>query len=331
VFCNQRFGDATNGYSMWTVIFPSDQLWGNSQHRPIVIMPTGYGMSNNAFLFKEQRTYLAKVVEDYKCILVVANCGGTEAMGTHSNIAGHLETLISYFHDYYGGDRNKMVFWGGSRGGFCSLFWGANPYNKNYTTVGIFADMPPIELGTMAYMPVANYINMGNIHNIMEGEYTIDSQGTIHDTDSDVWRYTNRYASHCQAMTGTTNKTTANLVGPLGYVSNYAGKIVSYNVGTNDTVIPFDGFQKLIQAFEAQSIAQSQYAGQTQRRAARRADCRLSLLQEPHLVEHENRPKPSARGCRRRDTLLGKSSLRRWQWPAVADRTLRPPGTLLEI
>ncbi|RKY23649.1 MAG: hypothetical protein DRP79_08865 [Planctomycetota bacterium] len=257
VFVNKRFGTEDDGYSLWTIFFPSGQNRRQKGRIPIIISPNGYSLSNNLVVFKLQSTYLVRMAEEYNCILAVSNCGGSESIGMHPALSDQMEELIDMLHSDFGGDRNRVVFYGGSRGGFASLFWGANPYKKNYKTVGIFAMVPLTRPGTLTFKPCASYVFMGNIHNIIEGDYYYDLDCTRHDAYSDGWQDRSKYPDQCHALTGHRTAKAADMAGPMGCIDNYRGVLLCTTAAANDCVMPFEDYVAFTGALREKHIAYS--------------------------------------------------------------------------
>jgi len=153
--------------STYTLILPPG--WTKSAKLPVVLSGNGAGVGNNQRLWKEQDTLLIGIIGKTAgpgrtaIIGAISNAGGTESQGIDEN---SLKSVGAFF-DFIGkngGDPQKGITAGGSRGGGTALLWAINPLNLPYTINAVFADVPPTAYGTLGQRSVLTYPNLGYIY-----------------------------------------------------------------------------------------------------------------------------------------------------------------------
>jgi len=152
--------------SLFTFIFPPG--WVRTSQYPILLSGDGGGTSNNGMAFlagweqtRAIATYVGQSTQQGRTGLIAAlsNTGGRESAGWHANALNDVAAMLTYMQlNGYGVDRNKVVHFGGSRGGGTALLWGENPLGlPDYTSIGVFAMSPPSHGGFNTQQAVASY------------------------------------------------------------------------------------------------------------------------------------------------------------------------------
>ena len=173
ILVNVRFD-----HSLITVFLPPG--WDPTQHVPIVMSGNPGATSNNARIFQlgnnaeggsSNLKYGLNAAIAGKAgapfIAVYSNVGGALSHGFHPDVLRDVGCQLAWIDQTLGGDRDKVVFVGKSRGGGAALTWGANPLDLDYTTVGVFAHVPiwrdsfiaerPLPFLIESLAPVASY------------------------------------------------------------------------------------------------------------------------------------------------------------------------------
>ena len=149
-----------------TIVLPPD--FSKSGSYPIILQGCAYGFNNNNLLTHEYSSWnptpamppvFQVVVRSSKnsgpgAISVLLNCGGHEAFGIQAEAFESFWKVVDFIATNLGGDRNRVMCFGRSRGGLTALAWGSNPLGKDYKTIAIFAQAAFTEYGTtVAYAP----------------------------------------------------------------------------------------------------------------------------------------------------------------------------------
>lgn len=145
-------------HSLITVALPPG--WDPAQKIPILFSGNPGTTSNHQRLFGGQsdaaRRYNAKEIlfarnsgvahaqgtSQSGIMAVLHNVGGMAAQGSEPPVLSDVGCAISWLSARLGGDANRVVFAGKSRGGGSALAWGANPLGLPYKAVGVFAHVP---------------------------------------------------------------------------------------------------------------------------------------------------------------------------------------------
>ena len=123
--------------ALYTIFLPP--MWNKKMDAPVVISGNGSGRSNNYRLFKEASSFLPELIAKFSksgkaLIGVYSNVGGRESQGMDTESLESFGKFVDFISDN-GGNREKILTWGVSRGGFNALLWASNPLKQNYKVV----------------------------------------------------------------------------------------------------------------------------------------------------------------------------------------------------
>jgi len=167
------------GASLATVFLPPG--WDPSRRVPILFSGEPSGGGNNGRLFGNQIRFTATGPEygiyaglsQGGLITVVHNAGGVPSQGTTPDVIDDVGCAIAWIDANLGGDAQRVVFAGKSRGGSTALTWGANPHRLPYATIGIFSHVPIWDGAVLATLPPSMF--QINIHGLAEALFTEDA------------------------------------------------------------------------------------------------------------------------------------------------------------
>lgn len=239
------------GTSLFTFFFSPG--WSPQGSYPVVLNGNGTGISNNYALFKGRYYSPAIWAADYAengrsgIIAAISNCGGLESQGANEEALKDVERVLEFLAGY-GGDPQRVVTCGGSRGGGSALLWAENPLNLDYNVLGVFAQVPPVKFGSMSQVPVADYPALMDIY-------------VLELNDQDAWRYDHdpppqaNPAPALIPLVGTDNVEEADQRSAFGYVHKLAGKQIVIAQGTHDDTMPMPFFLEFDRALTANGIS----------------------------------------------------------------------------
>jgi hypothetical protein len=237
VLCNEVIGPPRTPMLASFILPPR---WKPDGHYPIVLTGNGYTISNNRRLFRESGPTDVFVLAGKAAgagrsgvLVVTVNCGGTEASGIQPSAVANIGRVLDRAAEL-GGDRHRVVFWGGSRGGLTALVWGANPLDLDYTPLALFARVPFPTLADTPMTPLSLVPQATDAYRAVFGP--------------DGWRYRERpdigapdRSELCRRITGFADRAAANAHSGMGYVdrlaaAHRAGKLrfVVTSYGTKD-------------------------------------------------------------------------------------------------
>lgn len=135
------------GASLVTIALPPG--WTPDMNLPIVVSGNPGAASNNNRLF-QSGSYGSKYLlmpalsagAGAPLIAAIHNTGGAASHGYHPRVMRDVGCALQTIDDDLGGDQQRVVFVGKSRGGGSALTWGANPLGLDYKTLGVFAHTP---------------------------------------------------------------------------------------------------------------------------------------------------------------------------------------------
>ncbi|GEM_PF-684523 len=220
---------------LFTIFLPPH--WQRTMKIPVVLSGDGLGNSNNERLWKNGDTgllgltALAAISGFHPIIAAITNSGGTESMG----IDEHTYRAIGGFFDFIGqngGDAQRVVIEGASRGGLNALMWSINPLKLNYNVIATFADIMPTAMGTLSQRSVLTYPNMSYLFST-----------AAH--NSDIYQYgLSNGPGHYDLKTliGTSDPVEADARSPIGMAERLKGKVLVIGRGTHDPFVPFRDF-----------------------------------------------------------------------------------------
>jgi len=135
------------GASLVTIALPPG--WAPDSNLPIIVSGNPGASSNNSRLF-QSGSYGSKYLRmpalsaeaGAPLIAAIHNTGGAASHGYHPRVMRDVGCMLTTINDDLGGDDQRVVFVGKSRGGGSALTWGANPLGLAYKTLGVFAHTP---------------------------------------------------------------------------------------------------------------------------------------------------------------------------------------------
>jgi hypothetical protein len=223
--------------------------WKKSSRLPVLLSGNGAGVGNNERLWKGAEilipTLVGKTARPGRSPLIAAfsNAGGTESQG----IDEHTLRSVGAFFDFIGangGDPQRAIMAGASRGGGTALVWGANPLGLNYTAQAVFADIPPTAYGTLAARSVLTYPNLGYIYIAIAHQ-------------PDAYRYASPNGPttpKIETLIGTNDLDEADRRSPLGLAEKLRGKILVIARGTHDAFFPLWEFLRFDRRLDSLGI-----------------------------------------------------------------------------
>jgi len=218
----------------YTIVLPPN--WKRANKVPVVLSGNGAGTSNNARLWKGSGTELISAVSIGSAaghsglIAAYSNAGGTESQG----VDDHTYKSVGVFFDFIaqnGGDPQRAITVGGSRGGGTALMWAINPLNLNYTVLAVFADIPPTAYGTISQQSVLTYPNLGYI-----------GEGATHDPNAYQYGSPNGPGTHLDILFGSQDVATIDAHSPIGMADRLKGKTLVIGRGTHDAFFSLHEF-----------------------------------------------------------------------------------------
>lgn len=147
--------------SLYTVILPP--YWTPSPNRYPIVVNSQYDINANLFtpgLGSLLPHWIAEsgLGGNTGAIGVIWNGGGSVSTATVNNIARHqFASVVDALAGYpgwagVGGDRNRIIMFGGSRGGTATLMIASNPEHRNYRVTYALAASPGTKVGTGSYL-----------------------------------------------------------------------------------------------------------------------------------------------------------------------------------
>lgn len=210
----------------YTIFLPPG--WVKTAGLPIVLSGNGAGTGNNQRLWKNGELTLPGLAATTGIIAAYSNAGGTESQGVDENSLKSVGAFFAFIGQN-GGDPQKGITAGGSRGGGTALLWAINPLNLPYFVQAVFADIHPTAYGTLATRSVLTYPNLG---------YIYVSIGHV----ANAYLYSSPFGPlkpNVKAVIGTNDPAEADARSPLGLAEKLRGKTVVIARGTHDAFFPF--------------------------------------------------------------------------------------------
>lgn len=222
----------------YTIVLPPN--WSRQAKIPILLSGNGAATSNNKRLWTEGDLIMVNIavmmsgIGRSGVITAYSNAGGTESLG----VDDHTYRSVGAFMDFMahnGGDPQRVVTFGGSRGGLTALMWAVNPLKLNYNVLAVFADIPPTALTSLTQRSVQTYPGLGNVYPLVTHDPTSYQYGTVGGPDKIEARF-------LSAWIGTTDPVKADAQSPIGMARGLKGKVVVIGRGTHDMVLSLREF-----------------------------------------------------------------------------------------
>lgn len=233
-----------------TVILPHGWRSGQTARYPILLTANGYTRSNNFRILRDGSlekpgasdvwNVLVKASGGGRtgAITLISNAGGESATGLQPSALANVGRAID-LASMYGGDRHRVIAWGGSRGGLTALVWGANPNQLDYTVRGIFARVPFPEIGTVCASPLSALPSLPWIYDQSFGG---DGNGWDYALHPEVGSLSS--SDLCARIVGASSTTAANARSGAGQVARLSQLATS---GTLHTLVMSYGSQDSFQ------------------------------------------------------------------------------------
>jgi hypothetical protein len=219
--------------ALYTIFLPPN--WKKSAKMPIVLSGNGATQSNNQRFWKRTgdnrlpvTVVRASVADRTGLIGVISNAGGTESMGVDQNTLRSVGKALEFL-GANGGDPQRVIMAGASRGGGTSIAWAANPLDLPYQAVAVFADIPPVAFGVLRQRSVLTYPTLGNIYIAV----THNPTGYLYTEKSGPGK------SSIKSLVGTDDNAEADKRSPIGMADRLKGKTIVIARGTMDALFPF--------------------------------------------------------------------------------------------
>jgi len=167
----------TGGYSTSTLYFPPHFKIMPDHRYPLLFMGSGWGSALNLRI-RDRETFIADSVKMSQAVLdprkrgvigIATNCGGDGSVGATRWYLRDVALLFDLLHREYGGDRNKVVARGSSRGGSIALLVAENPYEGDpdfppYRVLGVFPRGFPVRAGVKSQRPLSLASTYGSFY-----------------------------------------------------------------------------------------------------------------------------------------------------------------------
>ncbi|KAB2857437.1 MAG: acetylxylan esterase, partial [Anaerolineae bacterium] len=154
--------------ALYTIFLPVG--WTPDGSYPVALSGNGAGTSNNQRFYMGQELDAPLIVArstqngSSGVILAMSNAGGTESQGIDEVTYRSVEAFFKWVEANAGGDPERLVTAGASRGGGSALMWAINPLGLDYTVRGVFADVPPTQYGTLTQRSPLTYPSLAAIN-----------------------------------------------------------------------------------------------------------------------------------------------------------------------
>jgi hypothetical protein len=242
--------------ALYTLILPIG--WSPDGSYPVVLSGNGAGTSNNRRLYQGNEHFLPDMVarstsdEHSGFVGVYSNAGGTESLGIDEVTYRSVEAFFHWVAENAGGDPERLVTAGVSRGGGVSLMWAINPLGLDYHVRGVFADIPPTAYGYYTQRSVMTYPALAGINTLV-----------LHNPLA--WIYGRKdgpgepYSRAMEYIISTGDPTEADKLSPIGNVAGLADKDILLGHGTHDVFFQLAVFLRFDRALTEAGISHGSY------------------------------------------------------------------------
>lgn len=163
------------GPTLFTLAFPPN--WRRTDRHPIYLSgaPTGY--SNNYRVFPNGEAAIIAYAAARGFIVAYCNAGGVESQGISDNVLRAVGTAMNELGTL-GGDKQKIIAAGFSRGAATSVVWAANPLGLDYNVVAIFGHALPVSTIASVVTPYATYPMLGWLSDLITNDPARSTYGS---------------------------------------------------------------------------------------------------------------------------------------------------------
>lgn len=238
----------TSSKSMYTVFLPANWSPENLRETPVPIIFNGfYDVNENLFLHegKFMAELIAKSVQENGtgAIGVLWNGAGAIASRTiNPNAWKEFEAIISLVSQL-GGDRHRILGFGGSRGGVTSLQMASNPNPHNYTFRYIDSSVPPAHIGSIAQVASPTIPYLLTAIESSSGISGSHKRSFIYPDVNNSLNGLNSIQTHLKILTGISDPTLVDEQYSLGS-SNFIQSLknskteIFLEIGSHDIIVP---------------------------------------------------------------------------------------------
>lgn len=204
----------------------------------IVLSGNGAGTSNNRRFYQGGELDAPLIVSRSTAdgnpglIMAMSNAGGTESQGIDEVTYRSVGAFFQWVQENAGGDPERFVVAGASRGGGSALMWAINPLGLDYNVRGVFADVPPTQYGTLTQRSPLTYPSLAAINILILKDLLGWKYGTPNGPGQNP-------ARAMEYLIGVGDVDEANAISPFGLADKLAGKDVMIAHGTHDTFFQF--------------------------------------------------------------------------------------------
>ncbi len=218
--------------ALYTIFLPID--WTPEGSYPVALSGNGAGTSNNQRFYMGQELDAPSIVArstetgSSGVILAISNAGGTESQGIDEVTYRSVEAFFKWIEANAGGDPERFVTAGASRGGGSALMWAINPLGLDYTVRGVFADVPPTQYGTLTQRSPLTYPSLAAINVLVLKDLLGWKYGTPKGPGQNP-------SLAMEYLIGEGDVDAANAISPYGMIDGLAGKDLMIAHGTHDS------------------------------------------------------------------------------------------------
>ncbi len=230
--------------ALYTIFLPIG--WTPEGSYPVALSGNGAGTSNNQRFYMGQELDAPSIVArstetgSSGVILAISNAGGTESQGIDEVTYRSVEAFFKWIETNAGGDPERFVTAGASRGGGSALMWAINPLGLDYTVRGVFADVPPTQYGTLTQRSPLTYPSLAAINVLVLKDLLGWKYGTPKGPGQNP-------SLAMEYLIGEGDVDAANAISPYGMIDGLAGKDLMIAHGTHDSffqLAPFLEFDR---------------------------------------------------------------------------------------
>jgi hypothetical protein len=225
--------------ALYTVFLPVG--WIPTGSYPVVLSGNGAGSSNNRTLYKPGIPGMARLVAlstrdgGTGLIWAMSNAGGRESMGIDEATYRSVGAFFNWITQEAGGDPERFVTAGGSRGGGTALMWAINPLGLDYQVKAVFASSAPTAFGSLAERSPMTWPSLERLKTLTLQEPELVMRETS------VWLL-QHYHLWLENLLGYGTVYRANLASPIGMAERLRGMDILLDHGTHDPFFPYDLF-----------------------------------------------------------------------------------------
>ena len=265
---NVRIGNPGSGYfGMATLFFPPYWKRNRSDGKkyPIYLHGNGYGVANTNELYQQKNIYDAELAAaafhllkpDSGMIVVYINNGGLESMGINQSLLDNIKSFFKNSIGSFGGDANRVIVSGESRGGSEAGIWGTLSDGINVRT--ILSGVAPIKIGSGSDFSLSTLPLLSAMNKVLgsKNAWRIDYAGISQ---------TEKAQSMARVLTGSSNLDKADSKSLYGYferanVDSLNKKFIHFAYGSHDGFFHLGYFLQFDSMLSARKIRHSTQIG----------------------------------------------------------------------